>query len=207
MASFELEEVKHRATGHWAAIANRVAGIGDDFLTTRHGPCPKCGGNDRWRVFGDFAETGGAICNQCGKFGDGISLVQWYTGSSFPDVLRRVGTFLGVEPSKNGKAKRNSDASANLVEIPWDEYLVRLWCLRKKPITPEAIQAVGGRLARYRDRYTVIALPAYGQDGSVVGWTLYEVGGGKLPVFHGKGNPITWESVKQTTGSRSGWIG
>lgn len=95
---YDLRAVKSEATYHWPAIINRVAGIGDDYLTTAHGPCPKCGGNDRWRVFDDFDQTGGAICNQCGKFGDGLAVIQWHLGIGFPEAMRRVAEFLGTAP-------------------------------------------------------------------------------------------------------------
>lgn len=39
----------------------------------RHGPCPVCGGKDRFR-FDDKAGRGTWFCNQCGH-GDGLDLV------------------------------------------------------------------------------------------------------------------------------------
>ena len=58
-----LQEVKARASGQWSAIAQRF-GIDAGFLDGRPCPCPKCGGKDRFRVFSDFEDTGGAVCNQ-----------------------------------------------------------------------------------------------------------------------------------------------
>lgn len=96
----DRDSIKVAARGQWPAIIENVAGISDDFLSPNHGPCPKCGGHDRWRVFDDFAETGGAICNQCGKFGDGFSLVGWALDlpmpQSFSDVLVLVSDHLGA---------------------------------------------------------------------------------------------------------------
>ena len=58
MAKYSVSDIKTAAHGSWSAVIERVAGIGDDYLTEDHGPCPKCGGSDRWRVFGDFDFTG-----------------------------------------------------------------------------------------------------------------------------------------------------
>ena len=61
----------------------------------RHGPCPHCGGRDRFRLDGD--ENGGHFCNQCGA-GDGFSLIQKVRGCTFPESLRLVAEILGIEP-------------------------------------------------------------------------------------------------------------
>jgi putative DNA primase/helicase len=55
-------------------------------LNTKHQPCPCCGGKDRFRLFADWPETGGSICNQCGH-GDGIGLLMKYCNLRFPEVL------------------------------------------------------------------------------------------------------------------------
>lgn len=101
---YDIKDVKAAASGHWATILNRVAGIPDDYLTSRHRDCPRCGGDDRWRCFDDFEQTGGALCGQCGsgdgKMADGFAVVMWANDVGFPQALQLVGDFLGVEPSK-----------------------------------------------------------------------------------------------------------
>jgi hypothetical protein len=104
MAKYEIKALKAAALGAWPAIVERVGGISDDHLANRHGPCPRCGGNTRFRVFEDFDRTGGAVCSHCGKFGDGIALVQWATGQSFLQTVESIGDFLGVAPA--GKTAR-----------------------------------------------------------------------------------------------------
>lgn len=234
---YDLARVKQDAAHHWAAIINRVAGIGDDFLTENHGPCPKCGGGagaDRWRVFGDFEETGGAICNQCGKFGDGIALIQWYMGIGFLEAKRKVAEFLGTSPeAARGKGKGgaggvigNGAAKANGTKVPLpaspspspgsspvepefrtlellppaepsDTLGLIGWCDKKRGLTVGQVKQLGGRFARYRKRYVVIAFPVNGPDGQVVGWTIYEAGGGMLPHFEkGSKEVASWLKVK-----------
>jgi putative DNA primase/helicase len=62
------------AHGNWAAIL-LAAGVPDRFLTGKHGPCPFCGGKDRYR-FTDYQQRGGFICSRCNPDGgDGLALL------------------------------------------------------------------------------------------------------------------------------------
>ena len=223
MPRYDLTEVKSAAAGYWRSVVTQLGGIDDQFITTAHGPCPKCGGNDRWRVFNDFDQTGGGVCNQCGKFGDGLALVQWLTGKKFPESLSAVADFLGVKPeatarggskggsvgkkkpSTAGKPKaRPSDGSPALddkydplsaVEIvEWNPLLVRFWCAKKR-VSMSAVLRANGSLVRYK-RYMCVGFPVRSAaDDELIGWALYEVGGGLLPVF-AKGSPVPIEYTK-----------
>jgi hypothetical protein len=222
VAKYGIRDVKADAIGHWGAVLERVAGIGDDYQSTTHGPCPKCGGNDRWRVFDDFAETGGAICNQCGKFGDGLAVVQWFTGWGFPVTLQRVAEFLGtaVADASRGKGepvaavpsllaakpsvpKLPSGDVSNIstIEIldnsPQTEGSIAWWCYLKKLSVP-AVKSAGARVGRYRKRYRVIAFPVVAVDERQIGWTIYDCGGqATLPQFKaGSKEPVGYLKVK-----------
>jgi putative DNA primase/helicase len=61
----------------------------------RHGPCPICGGKDRFR-FDDKDRRGTWICNQCGA-GDGFSLAQKVNGWTFPETLNALAGYLGFD--------------------------------------------------------------------------------------------------------------
>jgi putative DNA primase/helicase len=61
-----------------------------------HGPCPICGGKDRFR-FDDRDGTGSWFCNQCGH-GDGLDLVQKLSGMGFNDVRSELFRMLGITP-------------------------------------------------------------------------------------------------------------
>lgn len=52
-------------------------------------------------MFPDFKETGGGVCNSCGKFHDGFALLQWINGWSFPEALEEVASKLGVSRDSN----------------------------------------------------------------------------------------------------------
>jgi putative DNA primase/helicase len=56
-----------RARGRWREILP-IFGIETRYLHNRHGPCPLCGGKDRFR-FDDRDGSGSYYCNQCGVRG------------------------------------------------------------------------------------------------------------------------------------------
>ena len=55
-------------------------GVDARFLTGRHGPCPVCGGTDRFR-WDDKDGTGSFFCSGCGP-GDGFMLAERVTGKT-----------------------------------------------------------------------------------------------------------------------------
>lgn len=64
------------------------AGIDESVLRDRHGPCPICGGKDRFR-FDNKRGRGDWICNQCGA-GDGFGLLMRVLSMSFSEVRAMV---------------------------------------------------------------------------------------------------------------------
>lgn len=66
-----VSDVAAAACGHWPDL---LAAVGIDIPRRgKHGPCPFCGGSDRFRL-DDKGGRGTWICNQCGS-GDGLDLV------------------------------------------------------------------------------------------------------------------------------------
>ena len=219
---YDLEYVKQCARGRWAEIVSRLGGVDADSLDGQHHPCPtgKCKSQRDAFRFSDLDGNGGAICNQCGKFGDGFAFLQFLTGKVFAAVLAEVAAHLGIEPettqsspaSPAGSTGEAKNPAEHLAWMPWSEIQVAIWCLSKPPITPAAVLAAGGRLARYRGQYTVIALPVWGEkldsDGAEpVGYSLYNVSGGPLPKYSPAGGDPEWVKVKLTAGSKPGLIG
>jgi P4 family phage/plasmid primase-like protien len=214
--SFDKEEVRQHATGQWHAIASQAFGISDDFLTTKHGSCPKCGGGpsaNRWRVFDDFQKTGGAICNQCGKtIGDGFALGQWFLGISFDESIAKVAEFLKLEepkrkgPARKGKPSKGAD-DFGLEFITWRDRLFDVWAATKSPITAEAVKTVGGQFAKFHGM-TVIAIPFTGRDGSTNGYALYNATGGTIPYRPDRDSEIQQLKVRNVgCKQESGWAG
>ena len=60
------------------------------------GPCPFCGGEDRFRV---WPEQGKYWCRQCGVHGDAIDYLRQKHGMSFREAVRAVGGGGGVAPA------------------------------------------------------------------------------------------------------------
>jgi P4 family phage/plasmid primase-like protien len=214
--SFDKEEVRQHATGQWNVIASQAFGISDDFLTTKHGSCPKCGGGpsaNRWRVFDDFPKTGGAICNQCGKnIGDGFALGQWFLGISFDESIAKVAEFLKLEeprrkgPARKGKPSKGAD-DFGLEFITWRDRLFDVWAATKSPITADAVINAGGKFAKFHGM-TVIAIPFTGRDGSTNGYALYNATGGTIPYRPDRDSEIQQLKVRNVgCKQESGWAG
>lgn len=213
MLSFDLlQELKHAATGQWPGIITRIAAVPSELLTGKHCPCPKHGGKDKFRVFDDFAECGGAVCNDCGKMADGFAFLQSMLGCSFPKVLELVATHLGIVGKETQSKTKNdtpTDPAKHLEFHGQNDAMATVWCaIHKKGIKPESLWAFGAQYATYRKRYPVFALPIRGEQNETVGWCLYHATGKELPIFaKGSKQPVEWRKIKITSGSKPGWIG
>ena len=148
MAFVQKAEVLAVANGQWRNIVLALCpGLPDAALTATHKPCPKCGGNDRFRCFDNFDETGGAYCSggkdnpDCHteetspKSGDGLAFLQWWNGWNFVRALNAVAAHLGIKgtspvaspqpASSSGKsAKKEPKAPAKKKD---DRTLVQRW--------------------------------------------------------------------------------
>src|SRR5215469_17297426 len=75
-----------RARGRWPEIL--VHFVDRRFLQNKHGPCPICGGRDRFR-FDDKNGEGTYYCNQCGA-GCGLILIRKLRGWDHATACREV---------------------------------------------------------------------------------------------------------------------
>ena len=80
------------ARGKWRGILMAL-GMDGKFLADRHGPCPMCGGKDRFR-FDNKDGNGTWICGACGA-GNGMELVKLHLGCEFREAAKRVDEVLG----------------------------------------------------------------------------------------------------------------
>lgn len=89
------DSVHDRARGRWPSILIQL-GIGPQFLRNKHGPCPMCGGKDRWR-FDDMNGSGRWWCNSCGH-GNGVDLVMTWKTCSFMEAVKLIEGVIGGSP-------------------------------------------------------------------------------------------------------------
>lgn len=89
-----VDVIREATRGQWKSRIYPELGI-DVRSDNRHGPCPHCGGKDRFRC-DDKQGSGSHFCNQCGA-GDGFALVKKVRGCSFCEALRLVAGVLGLD--------------------------------------------------------------------------------------------------------------
>jgi len=104
-----FERIQDRAIGRWRTLLPAL-GIHERFLSSKHGPCPICGGTDRFR-WDDKAGSGSFYCNQCGP-GSGVDLVMKVHGVPFIDAKRMIEEHLPSAPIEIPKAKRDTSLEA-----------------------------------------------------------------------------------------------
>ena len=93
----ESATVMAAARHQWPAVLTRL-GIADRHLRRQHGPCPGCGGRDRFR-FDNRDGRGTWLCSGGGAdplAGDGLALVRHVFGCGFAEALGLVAGVLGI---------------------------------------------------------------------------------------------------------------
>jgi putative DNA primase/helicase len=125
-----MQPLTERARGRWHGILTEL-GVSPKLLANRHGPCPLCGGTDRFR-FDNKDGRGTWICNHCGA-GDGAELVKRMAHVDFKVAAKMIEGIVGkvekLPPPKQTKAATRDE-------------LNRMW-KRAKPIER------GSAVARY----------------------------------------------------------
>ncbi|HEH9432172.1 TPA: DUF927 domain-containing protein [Aeromonas sobria] len=87
-----VSDVVAAARGHWPEL---LAAMGIDTPSRgKHGPCPACGGKDRFRL-DDQTGRGTWICSQCGN-GDGLDLLARVTGKSTKEAAELIAPLVGL---------------------------------------------------------------------------------------------------------------
>ncbi len=101
--SINFDDVRPHAQGNWLAILIHVAPALSEAIERhpKHIACPVHGGKDGFRLYKNADQTGGGICNTCGAFSDGFSLICWCNGWQLPDALKAVAEFLGISSDGN----------------------------------------------------------------------------------------------------------
>jgi putative DNA primase/helicase len=127
-----MQKISETARGRWHGILPQL-GISSKLLRNRHGPCPMCGGKDRFR-FDDREGKGTWICNKCGS-GDGAELVKRVKGVEFKEAARMIEGAAGKAGVRQSWAPKSATR----------DDLNQLW-MRAQPIMPTSV--VGRYLMR-----------------------------------------------------------
>src|SRR4051794_33174922 len=151
-----------RARGRWREILPQL-GIDSRFLVNKHGPCPLCGGRDRFR-FDDKDGTGSYYCNQCGA-GVGVILIRKKHGWGPRTACDEIDKIIGVErePIKpvatpeSDDRKRRSAAVARAIAAARSREVVDAYLRRRGLAVSSA--ALGGDAC----------CPYYGEDRKLIG--------------------------------------
>jgi putative DNA primase/helicase len=102
-----------RARGRWLEILPQL-GVDTRFLRNKHGPCPICGGKDRFR-FDDRDGAGTYYCNQCGP-GPGLLLVRklrgWDHKTACDALDKIIGNTAAAPPSTHPPKSPSGKAAA-----------------------------------------------------------------------------------------------
>lgn len=203
---YSLEKIKPLARGRWLSILPALSGgsIRGDY---KESPCPVCGGTDRFRLMmmrgnhEDSAETGTALCRNCGAFPDGFDLLRKINGWSLPWALQQVAEYIGGGACAEPVARVGGGAAESL--SPEKQ------ASRRKAIASilAKCQHEPGEIHRAYFQNRGIPAAADLRSGSL----LYHPGlpyyvNGK-PLLDGKGGWKTWPAIVGRVSSSSGWLG
>lgn len=92
--ALRFDQVREAAEGRWKDLIFPAFAIQVPAKKNQHGPCPICGGKDRFRC-DDKQGKGTWICNQCNA-GDGFALIEKSRNMDYSAVLQEVGAILGL---------------------------------------------------------------------------------------------------------------
>lgn len=112
--------VREVAAGKWPAILPSF-GLDDRQLSGQHGPCPMCGGKDRFR-FDDKEGRGTWFCSHCGA-GDGIKLVMLLKDYDFRTAAQEIEQAAGVVQAGQSSPVRSEAEKLERLRRVWSESL------------------------------------------------------------------------------------
>jgi putative DNA primase/helicase len=165
-----------RAQGRWREILLQL-GIETRFLQNKHGPCPICGGKDRFR-FDDREGSGSYYCNQCGA-GVGLILVRKLKGWDYATACREVDKIIGdvsvAPPSRSApkSATAKGGAIQRLLRGACQPDVVTAY-LRRRGLATGSDVLMGccrcpyyNESGRFVGTYRAVIAPIIGADGSL----------------------------------------
>lgn len=114
-----MSDAAEAARGKWRGILPAF-GIDRRYLTKNHGPCPMCGGKDRF-IFDDKEGRGTYYCNHC-KAGTGFQLIASVKGWSMKQVYEEVGKMVGtIDKIEEPKQAMTEQQRREALNKTWNE--------------------------------------------------------------------------------------
>ena len=111
-----MEKTTEAARGKWRGILLHF-GIDGKFLEDKHGPCPVCGGKDRFR-FDDKDGNGSSYCSRCGAK-SGMHLLMDLRSWDFPRAAKEVDGVLGIVQVAEAKKERTEEQKRAALNRLW----------------------------------------------------------------------------------------
>ncbi len=169
-----VERARHR----WREILP-LLGVETRFLSNKHGPCPACGGRDRFR-FDDKEGSGSHYCNQCGA-GTGLILVRKLKGWDYKTACDEIDKIIGNEDGREAPSaapKKDPEKRAEAIRrllAECDDRASADAYLTKRGVSVRSDVILGHRRCPYFDdathrlvgRYPALVAPIVGPDGSL----------------------------------------
>ncbi|APZ94614.1 Zinc-binding domain of primase-helicase [Fuerstiella marisgermanici] len=212
----DKQDLLAKAAGRWRAIVLELCpGLGESSLNGKHGPCPKCGGTDRFRALPSFDSDGAAYCNQCYSSGngDGLAFLMWWNGWDFPTALAAVDKWLNdggaavpaVQAAKQEDARspferwQQQDATPDELRTAVDE-----WAKKKPGVDATAVIDSDPMLGFWpKGQYGQPVLGFVGYRGKEkAALHIYRLDGTPFPAYR----DVQERKSHNVGGSKAGWI-
>lgn len=104
------------------------------------GPCPWCGGDDRFRIWPNQGETGKYWCRGCGRHGDAIEYLREFRRMTFPEACAYLGREVPPLSSLVGSRTANKPHwEPRLTAAPGD-----LWQAKARALVAESVSDLWG---------------------------------------------------------------
>ncbi len=111
-----MSELTERCRGRWHDLLS-TSGVESQFLSGKHGPCPFCGGKDRYR-FSNREGAGTFFCSQCGH-GDGVEFLQRFKGWDFRQTATHLESIVGGARRSFEKSKIDRTQVREWMQTIW----------------------------------------------------------------------------------------
>jgi hypothetical protein len=108
---YDFGALKLAASGRWSDIIRALSSVDLSEALARTGRHVRCHNNhgktrSQFRLFKDFEQTGGGVCNTCGRFPSGFALLSWLNGWEYKRSVKEVANHLGLGAARHEPERR-----------------------------------------------------------------------------------------------------